>query len=168
MSMPPYGVKPGRRRAGPHRCPSVWHALGWTVLSAVVPGSGFLHNRRQRLGALVFLVSLVGVVWVGLEAPHNLRAALDLAFSPSRLTRAAIETAVCLVLWVAVVVGTFVVLRPRPAEPRWHLMGGSALVGRPLPGRRRAGRARRPRRVRAGPRREQGLHPQPDGHPPPA
>ena len=99
------------------------------MLSAVVPGSGFVHNRRQRLGALVFLVSLVGVIWVGLEAPHNLRAALDLAFSPSRLTRAAIETAVCLVLWVAVAVGTFVVLRPRPAEPRWHLMGGGALVG---------------------------------------
>jgi len=52
MSLPPYGVKPGRRRAGPHRCPSVGHALGWTVLSAVVPGSGFLHNRRPRLGAL--------------------------------------------------------------------------------------------------------------------
>jgi len=129
MSLPPYGVKPGRRRAGPHRCPSVGHALGWTVLSAVVPGSGFLHNRRPRLGALVLLASVAGVVWVALAAPHNLRSALDLAFDPSRLTRAAIETAVCLVLWVAVVVGTFVVLRPRPAERRWHVMGGSAAVG---------------------------------------
>ena len=48
--MPPYGVKPGRRKAGPHRCDSVLHALGWTLLSAVVPGAGFLHSRRQRLG----------------------------------------------------------------------------------------------------------------------
>ena len=64
MSMPPYGIKPGRRKAGPHRCSSLLHALGWTLLSAAVPGAGFLHNRRQRLGALLVLVSLVGVVWV--------------------------------------------------------------------------------------------------------
>ncbi len=62
-------------------------------------------------------------------APHNLSSALDLAFDPSRLTRAAIVTAVCLILWVAVVVSTFVLLRPRPVEHRWQLMGGSAFVG---------------------------------------
>jgi polyisoprenyl-teichoic acid--peptidoglycan teichoic acid transferase len=129
MSMPPYGVKPGRRRAGPHRCPSVAHALGWTLLSAVVPGAGFLHNRRHRLGALVLLVSLTGVGWATYAAPHGLHAALDLAFDPSRLTRAAVLTASCLTVWVAVVVGTFVVLRPRPAPRRWHVLGGSAFVG---------------------------------------
>jgi LCP family protein required for cell wall assembly len=129
MSMPPYGVKPGRRKAGPHRCDSVLHALGWTGLSAFIPGSGFLHGRRPRLGALVLLIAVVGVIWAALAAPHNLSAALDLAFDPSRLTRAAIVTAVCLVLWVAVVVGTFIVLRPNPAPHRWHVLGGSALVG---------------------------------------
>jgi LCP family protein required for cell wall assembly len=128
MSMPPYGIKPGRRRAGPHRCESVLHAVGWTALSALVPGAGFLHSRRQRLGAVVLMVAVAGVVWAAVAAPHNLRAALDLAFDPSRLTRAAIATAVCLVLWVAVVVATFVMLRPRPAAHRWHLMGGSAFV----------------------------------------
>jgi hypothetical protein len=90
MSMPPYGIKPGRRKAGPHRCESVLHAVGWTALSALVPGVGFLHGRRQRLGAVVLLVAVVGVVWAAVAAPHNLRAALDLAFDPSRLTRAAI------------------------------------------------------------------------------
>src|SRR5689334_9789375 len=129
MSMPPYGIKPGRRKAGPHRCDSVLHAVGWTALSALVPGVGFLHSRRQRLGVVVLLLALVGAGWAALAAPHSLGAALDLAFSPSRLTRAALLTAVCLVLWVAVVVGTFVVLRPRPAPHRWHVMGGSAFVG---------------------------------------
>ncbi|HEY3529335.1 MAG TPA: LCP family protein [Nocardioides sp.] len=129
MSMPPYGVKPGRRRAGPHRCPSVAHAVGWTLLSAVVPGAGFLHNRRHRLGALVLVVSLGGLGWAAYAAPHGLHSALDLAFDPARLTRAAVLTAICMTLWVAVVVGTFVALRPRPAPHRWHLLGGSAFVG---------------------------------------
>jgi LCP family protein required for cell wall assembly len=129
MSMPPYGIKPGRRKAGPHRCDSVLHALGWTLLSAVVPGVGFLHGRRQRLGALVLLVAVVGFIWAAMAMPHNLRSALDLAVDPSRLTRDAIVTAIWVVLWVGVVVGTFVVLRPRPAEPRWQLIGGGAFVG---------------------------------------
>jgi LCP family protein required for cell wall assembly len=129
MSMPPYGIKPGRRKAGPHRCGSVLHAVGWTLLSAVVPGAGLLHSRRPRLGAAVLVVALVGAVWAALVAPHNLTDALDLAFDPSRLTRAAAVTVVCVVLWVACVVGTFVVLRPRPTEPRWQLVGGSAFVG---------------------------------------
>src|SRR5262245_65074380 len=90
MSMPPYGIKPGRRKAGPHRCDSVLHAVGWTLLSAFVPGSGFFHNRRQRLGAFVLAVALFGVVWVALAAPHNVGAALDLVFDPSRLTRVAV------------------------------------------------------------------------------
>ena len=134
MSMPPYGIKPGRRpagrrKAGPHRCGSVLHAIGWTVLSAVVPGTGFLHSRRQRLGLVVLLVGLIGLAWAGLAMPHTTGAALDLAVDPSRLTRDALVTTVALVLWVTVVVGTFVVLRPHPATPRWHLMGGSAFVG---------------------------------------
>ena len=129
MSMPPYGIKPGRRKAGPHRCDSVLHAVGWTLLSAVIPGAGFLHNRRHRLGLVVLAVALVGAVWAALAAPHDLGSALDLAFDPSRLTKAAVVTAICVVLWVAVVVGTFVVLRPRPAPRRWHVMGGSVFVG---------------------------------------
>jgi LCP family protein required for cell wall assembly len=128
MSMPPYGIKPGRRKAGPHRCSALPHALGWTLLSAVLPGAGFLHSRRQRLGSLVLLLSVATVVWAAVAAPHNLRGALDLAFNPSRLTRAAVLTAVCLAAWVAVVVGTFVVLRPRPATHRWQVIGGSAFV----------------------------------------
>ena len=131
MSMPPYGIKPGRRKAGPHRCDSVLHALGWTVLSAVVPGGGFLHSRRQRLGRPRPPRRLVGVVWAGPSPPRTTSGpALDLAFDPSRLTRAAIVTAVCLVLWVAVVVGH---VRRAPAAAgrarRWQLMGGSAFVG---------------------------------------
>ncbi len=128
MSMPPYGVKPGRRKKPPHRCDSVLHALGWTLLSGLVPGAGFLHNRRQRLGALVLLVAVVGSVWLVLVTPHSLQSALDLAFDPTSLTRAAVVTTVAMALWVAVVVGTFVVLRPQPA-PRAHLWGGSLLVG---------------------------------------
>src|SRR5512141_2514424 len=116
MSMPPYGVlPPGRRKKPPHRCGSVLHAVGWTLLSGVLPGAGFLHNRRQRLGALLVLVWVAGVGWLAFASPHSLQAALDLAVDPSRLTRAAVVTAVCVALWVAVVVGTFVALRPHPA-----------------------------------------------------
>jgi LCP family protein required for cell wall assembly len=128
MSMPPYGVKPGRRKAGPHRCESVARTLGWTLLSAVVPGAGFIHSRRHRLGLTVLLVSIGGLVLAAYAAPHNLRAALDLAVDPSELTRAAVVTLVCLALWVAMVVTTFVMLRPRRALS-WQLWSGSAVVG---------------------------------------
>src|SRR5262249_32777949 len=94
MSMPPYGIKPARRpgrcTAGPHRCDSVLHAVGWTLFSAVLPGVGFIHNRRRRLGIVVLVLALGSAVSVALEAPHNLGAALDLAVDPSRLTRAAV------------------------------------------------------------------------------
>jgi polyisoprenyl-teichoic acid--peptidoglycan teichoic acid transferase len=137
MTMPPYGIKPGRtpgrkpgrRKAGPHRCDSVLHAVGWTLLSAVLPGAGFIHNRRQRLGVLVLVLALGGAVWVALVAPHDWNSAVGLAVDPSGLTHAAIATSVCLALWVAVVVATFVVLCPRPAARRWHVMSGSAFVG---------------------------------------
>ena len=128
MSMPPYGVKPGRRKKPPHRCDSVLHALGWTLFSAIAPGAGLVHNRRQRLGLLVLLVSFGGLLRLAVASPHSLRSALDLAFDPSALTRAAVMTSVCVALWVAVVVGTFVALRP-PRAPRTHLWGASALVG---------------------------------------
>jgi LCP family protein required for cell wall assembly len=128
MSMPPYGVRPGRRKAGPHRCDSVARTLGWTLLSAVVPGAGFLHSRRFRLGITVLLVSVGGLLFAAVAAPHDLRGALDLAFDPSDLTRAAVITLVCLTLWVAMVVATFVVLRPRGALG-WQLWSGSAAVG---------------------------------------
>jgi LCP family protein required for cell wall assembly len=61
--------------------------------------------------------------------PHDLRTALDLAVDPSRLTRAAVLTIVCLICWVAVVASTFVVLCPRPAGRRWHTLCGGAFVG---------------------------------------
>ncbi len=128
MSLPPYGVKPGRRKAGPHRCSSVLKAVGWTALSALVPGAGFLHNRRRRLGGVVLLATVLGLVWLAIAAPHNLRSAIDLAVDPSGLARAAVLTTVCLALWVAVVVGTFVALCPKPAPRRSHVLGGSAFV----------------------------------------
>jgi LCP family protein required for cell wall assembly len=129
MSMPPYGIKPGRRKAGPHRCDSMLHALGWTLLSAVVPGAGFLHSRRQRLGGAALLVGVIGVVWAVLAMPHTKDEALSLAVDPARLTRDAVVTTVGLALWAGVVVATFVVLRPRPAGRRWQLMGATAFVG---------------------------------------
>ena len=128
MSMPPYGIKPGRRRAAPHRCHTVLHAVGWTLASALLPGIGFWHSRRYRLGALVLLTSLTGLATVAVVAPHNLTAALDLAFDPSDLSRAATITAVVLTLWVTTFVATFVLLRP-PAAHAWHLAGGSVFVG---------------------------------------
>jgi polyisoprenyl-teichoic acid--peptidoglycan teichoic acid transferase len=134
MSMPPYGIqhgrrRPGRRKAGPHRCDSVLHALGWTALSSIVPGVGFLHARRQRLGLVVLVVAVLGAAWAVVVAPHDVHAALVLAFDPARLTHVAVLVAVAVALWVAVVVATFALLRPRPARERWHVLGGSALVG---------------------------------------
>lgn len=135
MSMPPYGIKPGRRSGGrrkapPHRCDSILHAVGWTLLSAVLPGSGFLHGRRFRLGTLVLAGSMLALLVALVAAPHSFGDVLTLAVDPGRLTRDAVISAVCVAIWVVVVVATFVLLRPSPAQPRWQLLGGARWSGR--------------------------------------
>jgi LCP family protein required for cell wall assembly len=102
-------------------------ALGLTLLSAVVPGSGFWWAGRRALGALTMAGALVTVVCAALYLPHDLRGALDFAFDPGRLKTSSILLAIVLVLWTAVVVLTFLMVRPLGARG-WVTGLGSVMV----------------------------------------
>lgn len=102
-------------------------ALGVTLMSAVVPGSGFWWAGRRMLGLFTMLVALATVVGAALYLPHDLQGALDFAFDPGRLEVSSVLLTVLLVLWALVVVLTFLMVRPI-AQRRWVTGVGSVTV----------------------------------------
>lgn len=107
--------------------PSLREAVGATLLGTVIPGAGLL--RRQRtLGIVVlfcFFGPLLGLVVMALV---NLGAIFGVATNPAQLRVVGVALAALGLAWVAVIVGTWLVNRPRqlslPAR-----VAGAALVG---------------------------------------
>lgn len=115
--------RPTRRRA-----PTARGALLVTVAGAVVPGLGFLYSRRRVLGYAVLAGALVTAGLAFWFLPHDLSSALEFAADPRRSRIVAVGLGVALGAWVAVVVLTFLVVRPVPS-PRWKLWGSAVFVG---------------------------------------
>src|SRR3954447_6890451 len=90
-------------------------ALGLTVLTAVLPGSGYLWSGR-RLGYAVLLPFLVGLALTAYYVVDVGRAA-HLAFDPARLQVVTVALGSLFVVWLFVVATTYLMLRPL-AMPR--------------------------------------------------
>ena len=101
-------------------------ALGVTLMSAVLPGSGFWWAGRRVLGLVTMAVALVALIEAGLYLPHDLRGALDFAFDPARLEVSSVVLSIVLVLWTVVVVLTFLMVRP--VDVRHWVTGVGAVV----------------------------------------
>ena len=107
-------------RRGTHRAEVARHrrargltgTVGVTLLGAVLPGAGFLWNRRFNLGLAVLMPSVSVAVTLGYLVGRDPRSAVDVAFDPARLQVAAAVLAAGLVLWVVVVVTTYLLVRP--------------------------------------------------------
>src|SRR3954447_19268407 len=87
-------------------------ALGWTVLNAVVPGTGFLAAGRRVLGALTLVVFLLLVgagVWL---ATGGRRTAIRTAVDTGALLWVVGGIALVAVLWIVVVVAGYRMLLP--------------------------------------------------------
>lgn len=102
-------------------------ALGLTTLSAVLPGLGYYFTGRRVLGVAVMSASVAAAISAFLYLPRSVRAALNFAFDPTRLKLATIIVAVALVSWIAVVVTTFVMVRPTDTKT-WQAWCGYAFV----------------------------------------
>jgi LCP family protein required for cell wall assembly len=102
-------------------------ALGITLMSAVLPGSGFWWAGRRVLGLVVMLAAFATLVGAALYLPHDLQGALDFAFDPGRLEVSSVLLTVLLVLWALVVVLTFLMVRPIGLR-RWVTGVGSVTV----------------------------------------
>jgi LCP family protein required for cell wall assembly len=117
----------GRRPSGSRRRVTWQRALAVTVLTAVVPGSGYWIAGRRVLGGVVMGLAVGLIVLAALLVPRDLHAGLELAMSPGRLRIAITGLAVVLVLWSVVLVTTYLLVRPRGGS-RWAQLGGAALV----------------------------------------
>ncbi len=113
-----------RRRADlSRRTRGLAGTLGVTALSTVLPGTGFLYAGRRVLGLLVLLPFLVAVGVVGWYVVRDPEAAVDLAFDPRRLTVVTAVALVVLVVWVATIVATYLLVRPRERRRGQGLVG---------------------------------------------
>src|SRR3954471_7705706 len=99
--------RPARRRA-----PKLRGALLITGLSALAPGSGYLYSGRRILGGAVLAVSAVFAVAAVRFVPRDIHSAVDFAADPTKLKTFTVTIIVGLAAWTAVVVTTFLMVRP--------------------------------------------------------
>ena len=111
-----------------HRARTATKAIGLTLISALIPGSGFVMGGRTKLGAFIITLSLglLGLAaYIGLTHRDSV---VELAVDPSRLL---IATAVVVLLgfcWICIVVSSHKLLRPVSVSAVGRL-AGSAFVG---------------------------------------
>lgn len=97
--------------------------IGWTALSAVVPGAAHLRAGNRRVGIALlatFGVLLVAVVVLALRLKDNAGAALR----GSTLTAVMIGAGVCALAWFALVVLSFIALRPQRLPQTGQVLSG--------------------------------------------
>jgi LCP family protein required for cell wall assembly len=114
-----------------HRTPrarTTSKAIGLTLLSALVPGSGLMMGGRKKLGAFVLTLSiglLVIGAYVGLTRRDSI---LAFAVSPRQLLIATAAVVVVGICWIWIVVASHKLLRPVSMTYTGRL-AGSMFVG---------------------------------------
>jgi len=99
-------------------------ALLATAAATVVPGSGHLMLRHRRTGGLilaVFLLAVVALAIVGLSTGRS--ALIENALSTRVLVIAALGLVVTALAWIAVIVRTYLIARPRGLDVGRQLVG---------------------------------------------
>jgi LCP family protein required for cell wall assembly len=122
----PGGAAPTRGRRRSAR--SFGAALGWTVLGAVVPGTGFLAAGRRVLGALtliVFLLLVGGGAWL---ATGGRRTAIRTAVDTGALLWVVAGIALVALLWIVVVVSGYRMLLPARVGRGKHAIGAVVVL----------------------------------------
>jgi len=111
----------GRRASGPHDR-SFPSTLGLTVLSALLPGSGFVAAGRRSIGYALLTVVGVGVMLAAgvLLVEHRPEVlAAEIASRPALLSAIGIGLLLASTIWVVVVITSHLSVRPRTA-PGWQ------------------------------------------------
>ncbi|MFI7447610.1 LCP family protein [Nonomuraea sp. NPDC049714] len=101
--------------------------LGWLVLSALAPGAAHLRAGRRRTGLVLlgcYAVGLLGVLAVVL-ATGDLGALIGSALDDTWLTAITVGSALLGVAWFALIVHSFVVLRPGTLRQSEQIVTGT-------------------------------------------
>jgi len=113
-----------RRRAF-RRAKGLPGAIGITLVGALIPGAGYVWSGR-RLGYAAILPWL-GLVSLVVLYARDFDAMVDFAFDPARLRTAAVVLGGALLLWVFVVVTTYLMVRPRGMTHSKKLVGAGVV-----------------------------------------
>lgn len=116
----------GRNRRAPR---TLGRALLATAASTIVPGSGHLMLRRRQTGGLILTVFLLAVVALGIIGLSAGKAALiENALSTRVLVIAAVGLVVAALAWIAVIVRTYLIARPRGLDIGRRLVGAGVVT----------------------------------------
>ncbi|HSE07718.1 MAG TPA: LCP family protein [Nocardioidaceae bacterium] len=118
----------GGRRRGYRRASGLPGTIGVTFLGAVLPGAGFLWTRRVVMGLVVLLATLGLAAWAGWYVARDVDAIAEFAFDPAQLQVAGILLGTALLLWLAVVVSTYLLARPQHRTRRQTVLGAGFVV----------------------------------------
>ncbi|WP_147942741.1 LCP family protein [Microbispora sp. CSR-4] len=125
--MPPPGAPPttaprgGQPRFGPPLTTA--SLIGWTALSAVLPGAAHLRAGNRRTG--IALLATFGVVLVALVIlVLRLKDNAGVALRGSTMTAVMAGAAVCALAWFALVLLSFVALRPQRLTQTGQVVSG--------------------------------------------
>ncbi|WP_433501423.1 LCP family protein [Sphaerimonospora sp. CA-214678] len=97
--------------------------IGWTALSALVPGAAHLRAGRRRTGFVllaVFGVVLVAILLYGLRFMGDAGAVIR----SSTLTTIMVGSGVCALAWFTLTVLSFVALRPKRLSQNGQIVSG--------------------------------------------
>ncbi|MEU4578891.1 MULTISPECIES: LCP family protein [Nonomuraea] len=104
--------------------------LGWTLLSAVLPGAAHLRTGRRRTGLILvssYAVLLLALLAFGLVVWNDPTAATRFA-SPGWLLTLTIVSGACALAWFALVAFSYAALRPARLDRQGQIISG-ILVG---------------------------------------
>src|SRR3954447_24849802 len=117
-----------RSRHRSHRARTTSKAIGLTLVSALVPGSGLLMGGRKKLGAFVLTIS-IGLLLIGAYVGLTRRdSILAIAVSPRQLLVATGAVVLLGICWIWIVVASHKLLRPVSMTYTGRL-AGSMFVG---------------------------------------
>ncbi|SDJ78822.1 cell envelope-related function transcriptional attenuator common domain-containing protein [Nonomuraea maritima] len=104
--------------------------LGWTALSAIVPGAAHLRAGHRRTGLVlisVYAVLLLGALAYGLSVAGDLQNA-TVFVDPDAMLWLIILASVAGLAWFALLVASYIVLRPHKLKKQGQILTGT-LVG---------------------------------------
>lgn len=139
MSGPGWEQAPPPREAPPERPvrrpvrreprPGLGSALLTTAAATVAPGLGHLILGRRRTGVLLlgaFLLGVLGVVALATAVPSS--ELLERLLSTRVLIVAAVSLLAASLAWIAVIVRTYLLARPRGMRPGRRILGATVVA----------------------------------------
>ena len=103
-------------------------SVGWTLLTAIVPGLGLVRTRWRASGLFLTAIAVGLAATIGLAALVARGALFSWAVNPAVLRVIWVGLIAFGALWIISIIATHLLTRPRPPTG-WQRVGGAALVG---------------------------------------